>query len=390
MEILATPAWPSRYRVVVAALCGVALCGCASGGQKLAGAESQFDSRTLVYDALVLDFHQALEAARGVGAEGAGDGAREGAGMMLAAPVGCMQAGMFYGLCLAMAPFFPIMAASRVQDPEASRRELESLAEQIGAADLQQRFVALVRHRAKAAQLPVAESAQGDGRVVRLAAALGMMRLEHSGYRGGSITVTQPYRFTLIGADGQVLTSVSGERSRDFDVDEWWADGSVELESTLTRWLEGIAEEGLRDTLVEWQPDVVLAHRFPASTPRRNFIGVLQEIWPRVDSATPTLRWQALSEALPGDVLAHVTDVTYELEIVGGQEPEPRRVTGLVLPEYAVVDPLVSCARYLWRPRARFRYLGVMHTTSLRTRRWAEGVYVDDHYVLNAPGTDCR
>ncbi|MEQ8485090.1 MAG: hypothetical protein RIB46_12075 [Pseudomonadales bacterium] len=386
----AIAARPWRSRGAVAAFCGAVLFGCAGAGPEQAGAGSTFDSRRLVYDAVVLDFRQAAATARGVGAEAAGDGAREGAGMMLAAPVGCMQAGMLYGLCLAMAPLFPVLAASRVQDPADSRRELESLAEQIDTADLQRRFAAQVLQRAAAAELPLAESEDGGGRVVRLGVELGTMRLEHSGYRGGSITVTQPYLFTLTGADGQVLTSISGARSRDFDVDEWWADGSVDLETTLTRWIESIAEEGLRDSLIEWQPDVVLAPRYPEPLVRRNVIGIVQERWPCLDSATPVLRWQPLAEALPPDLLEHVTDVSYELDIVESYQPTRRQVTGLMQPEYAVVGPLTPCGRYLWRPRARFRYQGVVHTTSLRTRRWAEGVYVDHHYVLNVPGSDCR
>ena len=89
-------------------------------------------------------------------------------------------------------------------------------------------------------------------------------------------------------------------------------------------------------------------------------------------------------------VLGEVTDVTYELEIFQPGLSPVESVSGLENPEYFVTASLRPCTNYYWRPRARFRYRGVIHTTSLNKRRWAEGIYLNDDFLIKTPSAACK
>ncbi len=145
----------------------------------------------------------------------------------------------------------------------------------------------------------------------------------------------------------------------------------------------------MHDTLVEWQPKIVLGPVAPLPYARRNVIGIRQTYWPFVESTSPRLAWQPLEAVLEPSVLADVSDISYELEIFHPRGSH-RTVTGLDMPVYVVNAPLGACAYYLWRPMARFRYRGVVHTTSPSMRRWSKTEYLPNDFVLKTPSADCE
>lgn len=366
----------------------IALAGCASEAVREPVEQVAIDSQNLVYGSVVLEFVGHSAVSRGITTESAGGAAKEGAELMLAAPVGCMQAGVLYGFCLAMAPFFPLIAANRVQDPENARQELEALALHISSADLQERFRERVEELALVAELPVIGPELAGIDSARLRLELGAMRLDHSGYKNGSITLTQPYRFELRGAGGQILGIIAGEKSGRVDVDEWPKDSAAGLAEMLNDWISRLALAGLQDTLVEWQPEVFLAPRSPLPVSKRNMIGIRQERWPFVESTRPKLLWQPLEEVFAPEILARVTDVTYEIEVTGGGL-QGYNVVGLTEPAHELGVELLPCTTYNWIPRARFRYRDVIHTTSLRTRAWSETVMLDHPFRIYTPAPGC-
>ncbi len=365
------------------------LLGCAATPTELTGGFSHFDSRELIYDELVLDvIEPGMEPSMDVALQTSGDGAREGVKMMLQAPVGCLQGGMFAVVCLALAPFFPLMAANNVQDVEMSQAELDVMAERIDHAAMQRRFREVIETEAREAGLPLVESASPGARVATLHAELGRPSLEHDGNEGGQITVTQPYRFSLSYADNEMQTVIEDARWDRFDVDDGYIRNNAELAEDFERWIPDAARRGLRDTVIEWQPKVVLGPVAPSILDKRNAIGIMQTRYPFVESTTPRLAWQPLESVLEPDVFADVTDVSYQLEIF--RAGNRRLVTGLEMPEYAVAEPLEPCAYYRWRPIARFRYRGVVHTTSPNMHRWSKTDYVEDDFKFKTPAAECK
>ena len=382
----------SAQRLLVAFAIGSAsalLIGCAATPIELTGGISYVDSRNFVYDELLLDFVTDTDAGMEVAAKSSGDGAKEGLGMMLKAPVACMETGMYAGFCMVLAPLFPLIAASRVQDVATSEAELEAMAARIDLTEIQNRFHASLEAEAHESGLSVVQSASPGARLATLHAEFGHMLLEHDGYENGSITVTQPYRFSLSFGYGESETLVEGERSERFEVENWSQQRTEELANAFDRWIDDTSRLGIRETLVEWQPKVVLGPVAPSPAVRRNVIGIRQANWPFVESTSPRLAWQPLEAVLDSSVFADVSHVSYELEIFHPRGSR-RLVTGLETPEYVVSEELSACAYYYWRPVARFRYRGVMHTTSPNKRRWSKTIYLSDDFVLKTPSADCE
>lgn len=262
------------------------------------------------------------------------------------------------------------------------------MAEQIDHAGLQHHFREVIEAHALEAGLPLVESPSPGARVATLHAGLGQMRLEHDGYKRGQISVTQPYRFSLSYADDELQTLIEGEHWDRFYVGDGYIKNNAELGADFERWIPNTASHGLRDTVIEWQPKVVLGPVEPSITEKRNVIGIKQYRYPVVESTTPRLAWQPLAAVLEPDVLADVTEVSYELEIF--RAGDHRFVTGLEHPEYVVDEPLKPCVYYSWRPLARFRYRGVLHTTSPNMRRWSKTEYVNDDFELETPAPNCK
>ena len=309
--------------------------------------------------------------------------------MMLMAPVGCMQAGVFAPYCLLLAPALPFVGASRVQDVSTSEAELSAMAAYIDLPDIQRRFREAITAEATEAGLPLVQSASPGARTVTLHAEFGHTILEHDGYENGEITVRQPYKFSLSYGDEMIEPLIEGERFGRFDVENWSQERTEELARDFDQWIRETASLGVRDTLVEWQPKVVLGPVTPLPYARRNVIGIRRTYWPFVESTSPRLAWQPLEAVLEPSELADVSDISYELEIFHPQGNR-HRITGLDSPEYVVTEPLGACAYYLWRPTARFRYRGVVHTTSPSMRRWSKTEYLSNDFVLKTPSPDCE
>ncbi len=367
-----------------------ALLGCASQPTALTAGFSYLDSRELIYDELVLDIVEpGIDVPMEVALQTRGDGARDGLKMMLQAPAGCAEAGpIAMTFCIGLMPFIPFIAAGAVQDVATSRAELDVMAEQIDQATLQRRFRDAIETEARDAGLPLVESASPGARVATLHAELGQTRLEHDGYKHGDITVTQPYRFSLSYADNELQSVFENENWDRFYVGDGYIKNNAELAEDFDRWIADAAKGGLQNTVIEWQPKVVLGPIAPIETVERNAIGFKRHVLPVVESTTPRLTWQPLETALDPVVLAHVTDVTYELEIL--RVDDRRIITGLERPEYVVDEPLHACVHYHWRPVARFRYRGVVHTTSLSMRRWSKTQYLHDDFEFQTPAPDCE
>ena len=367
-----------------------ALLGCASQPTGLTGGFSYLDSRELIYDELVLDIvDPGTDRPMDVQLQTSGDGARDGLKMMLQAPAECAQAGPIgMAFCIGLMPIIPFLAAGAVQDVEMSRAELNAMAEPIDHASLQRRFREAIEAQAREAGLPLVESPSPGARVATLHAELGQTRLEHDGYKHGNVTVTQPYRFSLSYAEDELQALFEDENWNRFYVGDGLAKNNAELTEDFDRWIPDTVEAGLQNTVIEWQPKVVLGAVAPIETVERNAIGFKRYVVPVVESTRPRLAWQPLEAVLDPVVLADVTDITYELEI--SRSNDRRLVTGLEGPEYVVDEPLNACVYYRWRPVARFRYRGVVHTTSLSMRRWSRTAYVRDDFEFQTPAPVCE
>jgi len=376
---------------ILAALLALGVVSGCGGGVRDHASEPEFESVTLDYDVLELEFLDPPAAVNSVEHETGAEAAGEAASMILFSPIGCMQAGMFYGLCLAVMPIMPFVAASRVQDPAESVRQLEELARAVDAYRLPERFGDAVRQRIVDEGLPLVDQAGPDQHAVRLQVLLGAMRLEHDGYEHGDITVEQAVEFVLRGPDGSILHRLSDTRSGRFGIGEWQARDGAELRFRLDQWLAGMVEAGVESMLLDWQPYLRLAAVSPQIEYRRNLIGLKVSEWPVLDTLTPVLEWQPLEEVLDPAVLADVTDISYEVEVSllvqdhtdwGYVTRRIRAARGLTRPEYPIDAPLPACQRMYWRPRARFRYRGTWHTTTASNRHWQS-------YVLMTSGPEC-
>jgi hypothetical protein len=148
------------------------------------------------------------------------------------------------------------------------------MASRFDHADIQRRFRQAIEDEGATAGLPLVESTSPYARSAILHAEFGDIRLEHDGNKNGSITLTQPYRFWLSYGDVQTETLVEGKNYRRFDVAPWTDKSSAQLADTFERWVRDTAALGVHDTLIEWQPKVVLGPVSPQLTERRNAIGI--------------------------------------------------------------------------------------------------------------------
>jgi hypothetical protein len=363
------------------------LAGCAAEDSNPEPTAPWAPSSALAYTSVRLEFVSRDTDTTPPGAIAPGAGASDGLKMMRDAPIGCMQAGMFYGFCLMMAPFFPALAANRVQDQEISLREIRAMAEHIHAWDLPERLRSQLERSARDAHLPQPAPDTEDPRTVTLKVTAGPLGMSHDGYKGGRISLTFPCRFELVDGDDQLIRVLESSRYDSFDATDWV--GKEELNETLDRWARSLPREAVATLLVEWQPRIVLEPITPQLVVRRNFIGVVQDHWSFADSTTPLLEWQALDDALDPAIFSEVSDLRYELTIGSDDDPIYRAID-LSEPRHRVSRELASCGYYHWKPKARYRYRGMEFTTSLRTRQWSEDVTLDHFYVLMTPAERCR
>ncbi len=368
-------------------LTAIFLCvaGCAT--QPTPEPDLRASTRELRYSGVVLEFVAPSDGSQGVALTGAGGGFAEGAKMMAVAPVECLRAGPFVGaFCIGLAPLFPFMSAAMVQDEEISLREVDALYRHVSAIGVHQQFFAEVRQQLVAVNLQLTEQPVATTLILRVW--VGPISLLHDGYKGGYIALSFPYRFTLLDAGANELSVFSGESSDEFDVDEWYDEG--EPDKTLAQRREQIVAEALRVLLLEWQPELVLGPRQPRPVNKRSIIGIMQERWPVVDSVRPVLGWQSLEEVLDADLLAEVTDISYEVRIGGRYSGKTfYSVAGLPEPQHQLTTDLEPCASYIWQPRARFRFREQIYSTSLRQKQWSKDVRLPHPYTLDTPGSDC-
>ncbi|MEL7184882.1 MAG: hypothetical protein AAFN50_00430 [Pseudomonadota bacterium] len=348
-----------------------------------------FHSRDLAYTHVALEFIAPGAGSQSVALTDGGDGMAEGAKMLAVAPVECLRGADPYtaAFCIGLAPFFPFIAAWRVQDEAISIEQLETLYEYLAAFDVHSRFADELRRQAATAALPVVDEANADSVILRVW--LGPTTLIHSGYKDSDIGVSMPYRIELINAAREVLVTIAGEFSDDFDVNTWQDEN--EPDTALTRWTSRTVTKVLQATLVEWQPKLVLAPVQPMPVNKRSIIGIMQERWPVVESVRPQMAWQSLGEVLHDELRSQISDVTYELRISGRYSGKTfYEIVGLLEPSHALLTDLEPCASYIWQPRARFRYRNSVYTTSLRDRQWSPELRIPYHYTLNTPGPGCK
>ena len=362
--------------------------GCSTTEQAAAPADT-FESRNFAYSDILLEFMQAGPGSQDVALKGSGDGMAEGAKMMAVAPLECLRGADPYtaSLCIALAPFFPFITAAMVQDEEVSLRELDALYQHVELLNIQQQFRSEIERQAAAAGIPLT-TRPTDG-TAKLRAWLEPLHLVHDGYSGGDIALTVVSHFELVAPDGQVAKTVADEHVGHFDVDDWLNEGEPAI--SIARWMKDLAAEGLQETLLEWQPEIVLGPVLPAAVNKRNFIGIMQERWPTETSVRPTLEWQRLEEVMDPQLLNDVADISYELRIGGRYNGETHYfVTDLPEPVHQLTIDLQPCGVYIWEPRARFRYRNMRYTTSLRVREWSEGIWIPSPYPLSTPAPKCK
>lgn len=348
-----------------------------------------FYSRDLAYAHVALEFIAPGTGTQSVALTDGGDGMAEGAKMLAVAPVECLRGADPYtaAFCIGLAPLFPFISASRVQDEAISIEQTDALYKHLAAFDIYSRFADELQQQSATAELPVVEEANDDTVVLRVW--LGPTSLIHSGYTGGDIDVALPYRIELINAAGEVLVTMEDEFSDAFDVDTWQLDS--EPDAAMSRWASRTVTQALQETLVEWQPKLVLAPVQPIPVNKRNIIGIMQERWPVVESVRPQIAWQPLNEMLDDELNRQISDVTYELQIVGRYSGKTfYEIAGLPEPSHVLLTDLEPCASYLWKPRARFRYRNHVYTTSLRDRQWSPELRIPHHYTLDTPGPGCK
>jgi len=382
--------------LLAAVLMALALTGCRSADPGGSSVAMESDSVALVYDQLVLEVLTPAAAEREIDNASKGSAAREGLGMTLASPVSCMYAGPAYPLCIVAAPLFPFWYAARHQDAEISSAQLETLAAAIESVGFVDRLRDSLERRARAEGLPVSDGAIGSDGAARLVVQPAALRLVHEGYDDRWITITQPYVIALYGPGGSVSRQLKAELSRRIQLESWDAQ-LAELPVTLADWVERISERAVMDTALEWSPRVVLEPVHPMPVVKRSALGFRREYWPDVESTHPRLAWQSLDTVLHASTLAQVTDITYELEILPAVrdtwriDPEAFRYTvaGLTEPAHQLPVALEPCSRYVWRPRARFRYRGVWHATALRVRPMDASDHRPNSYLLRAAPDGC-
>lgn len=344
------------------------------------------DAHHIAYDALRLEIDAPGNKTLSVETDGSGEAVAEGFRMMAAAPLGCLQGGMYAGLCLAMAPFFPFIAAARVERPEVVQADLRFRYGQVESYDLRRHLEAGVLRRLGEQGIPlVADEDHSDARnVVTLRLSIPPIEVEHSGYKGGSVDMTLPYIVELLDGDGNVLT-------RNSDKKYSYINGKVEpmaLYARFDQWVDSIVEASVDKAVVEWEPRMQLDFVYPGKHEAKAFLSPRYFEWTEVDTLPPRLEWQPLAASMPASRLADITELSYEIEIFAygpyvdnyvSTRRVIRKVSGLSEPAYAVDVELRPCQRYYWAPRARFRYRGNVRTTS-----------VNDAYVLLTPGEKCK
>lgn len=373
---------PVALPLVAAALAA----GCAT--QPPTGEKFQNDARALTYDALTLTFSSPLSYQQEIEINNSREGAAEGLKMMAAAPLGCLQGGMFAGICLAAAPFFPIIAAANVQETSISRAEMAAFANAVLNFDIDTQLRAALHQRLTAERVPLVEPGSAEyGNLVDLRITLAPMVLEHSGYKNGSITATLPVELSVIDRDGRLLSQHTQQLFGRFSQKEWQGEGNTRLHYDLKRWIKMIARNGLGKVLLEWQPPIELASVAPLPVQKRSIIGMRYLETPRVESLTPELVWEPLREPA-GIAPGEFTGLTYEVEVRAlTQEPYSQETVSVILekgaglpePRYRLQTALQPCTAYSWQPRARFYYRGTLRLTSNDTRR-----------SFSTPGPDCK
>lgn len=320
-----------------------------------------------------------------VDVDGSGAATKDGFKMMAAAPVGCMAAGMFAGFCYGAAPFFPIIAAARAEDPDIVRLELGAFDAQIAAYGLTQRLRSRVVDRLTVERLPVASAfSEGkDANTVSLNLVIHSLDAHHSGYKDGSLALTIRYILELSDVNGQVVARRRDGARLYFDNDY----SRTILYRELDAYIGRVADRSVKELLLEWSPAISLSAVYPSKINKRSILGFRYVEWIPVDTLTPRLSWQSVDELFTREELAAFEELTYEIEVFGytydaGYWPLPRIVVasalGLESPQYIVEAELLPCQRYRWAPRARFRHRGVFRTVS-----------VADPFVLLTPGPDC-
>lgn len=374
---------------LLAGLSAAIMAGCASG-PPTADAEPFLESAALRYERLRFEVLGPVGTEADVGVESGGEGAKEGLQMFAVSPVACMGAGMFYGLCLAVSPALPFVAAARAQDPELSLAQLEAVAEKILAFGVEDAARTQLAEHLRGSEIPVDDDPARIEAAHTLRLTLGPIELEHSGYKGGRVTVALNYEVTLVDADGVVVRRKRDKRNVHLDSDA----SSYEIESGvnygLRNWISLDLVAAIDDTLINWSPPIELGAVRPSLVSKRSLIGIGYKEWPFVTSLQPAMQWQSVAEAAGEEFAGSIEDLSYDLELyllVTGPENSyaERRLVyrrqGLAEPAHMVEEPLRPCTRYLWRPRARFRHQGVAFAT---------GLEVQQLYVLQTPGDDCK
>jgi hypothetical protein len=323
------------------------------------------------YDSVLVDVNMPYASDQSLDTEGKGAAAKEGFKMMAAAPVGCLQGGLFAGACLAMAPFFPIIAAARAEDPAKARLETETFFASIEEYDLHRKLTERMVGRLVSERLPLADehAVETGKRPVTINVHVGTLDLDHSGYKNGSIELALPYTVELTNDKGVVISRKSGKVHDDFPN----SSRSGVIYPRLNEWVDQIVEESVSGLLLEWQPLKSLGFVYPGKDEKKTLFGKKYRVWSSINTPTPRLEWQPLEAVMPANRMADISDISYEVEIFAwqaiGTTHEWFRHTvaaarDLQEPAFTIENGLRPCQVYHWRPKARFRYRGTVRTTS--------------------------
>ncbi len=342
------------------------------------------DPHDLTYTAIDLRVELLSERDVAVEVDGRGAATKDGFKMMAASPIGCLGAGIYVGLCYGAAPFFPIIAAARAEDADIVQLELAAFDAQLAAYRLPRRLHDKMTDMLDDERLPLVSSATGVPGTVSLNFVIHSLSAQHSGYKDGTITLILRYVLELKDADGQLIARRRDAARMNFSHDY----SQFLMYRELDAYIERISRKYITEMLLEWSPDIRLAAVYPSIIKKRSIIGFSYTEWTPVDTLTPRLSWQPVNELLPGEDLAALEDVTYDIEIYGyvydtSYRPVPRIVVassrGLEAPNYTIDSELLPCQRYYWTPRAHFKHRGVSRTVSAA-----------DTFVLPTSGPDCR
>lgn len=184
--------------------------------------------------------------------------------------------------------------------------------------------------------------------------------------------------------DGKELHSdIFRYSTRERKFSEWAENGARELKEALENGYAEIAQTAIENMFLLYEVKIdsiwstdwhcMLESVYPPQESLGFFSHQLN--FPEIGTLYPTLRWESFPrnedrEADSAGILNRVSDVTYELKVLEGENGIPERpvysCAGLKAPEHTMKTALRPGIEYFWTVRANFRLEGEKRLT-----RWA-------------------